>query len=238
MNANEKIKEHFERCATFGALALFNQAAATDFWNIRKRPTKSDTEYDFDVCDNGGTIVGAVEVKRIVEPMLDRISATGQIIGEVAGSLSGRAPGQFQLSHIDLSQVPTGRKQRATLVKDMGEKIMQEASDLVTGRLKLVEEPLPFILRKVAEQPSEIQPIFGFTAGSGPLNKQFYVELIQEGVKKANHQLSASSTKLRMLVFDSRTPVTRIFGPNLLTEALRLMPKEDYQSINKVFLVE
>lgn len=238
MNTDEKIKEHFERCAAFGALALFNHIAGTDFWNIKKRPAKSDIEYDFDVYDDASKIVGSMEVKRIVEPMLDRQSAAGQIIEEVVRSLSGRVPGQFQLSHIALSEVPTRRKQKATLVEDLGKRIMQDAPGMVTGQLKWVEEPISFILRKIAEKPLEIQPVFGFTGGSGPLNKQFYLELIQHGIKKANQQLSASSVELTMLVLDSRTLVTRIFGTDLLTEALRLMSKADYESIQKIVLVE
>jgi len=238
MNTDEKIKEHLESCATFGALALFNQTSGTNFWNIKKRPTTSSSEYDFDVCDNCSRILEAVEVKRIVEPMLDRQSAAGQVIEEVASSLSGKVPGQFQLLHVALSEVPTGRKQKATLVENLERRIIQDASGMVSGQLLWVEQPISFIIRKIAETPLEIQPVFGFTAGTGPLNKQFYLDLIQEGVKKANDQLSASSTQLTMLVFDSRTPITQVFGTNLLMEALRSMPKESYKSIKKVFLVD
>ncbi len=238
MNTDEKIKEHFEKCATFGALVLFNETAGTDFWNITKRPAKSDTEYDFDVCNDAGTIVGSIEVKRIVEPTLDRQSAAGQIIDELARSLSGKVPGQFQLPHIALSKVPTERKQKVALVEDLGNRIMQDAVGMASGQLKWVEEPISFILIKIAEKPLEIQPVFGFTAGSGPLDKQFYLKLIQHGIKKANQQLSTSSVKPTMLVFDSRTPVTGIFGPDLLIEALRLMSNADYKSIQMIFLVE
>ncbi len=238
MKTDEKTKEHFERCAAFGALALLNQTARTDYWDIKKRPAKSETDYDFDVYDSTGKTVGCMEVKRIVEPTLDRESASGQMVDEVARSLSGKVPGQFQLLHIALGDVPIKRMQRAMLVESLGNRIMQEATGMATGELKWIEEPISFILRMAGDKPSEIQPVFGFTAGSGPLNKQFYLNLIQHGIRKANQQLSASSTKLKMLVFDSHTPVTGISGASLLVEALKGLSQAEYGSIEKIFLVE
>jgi len=234
---SEEFKEFRERCAASAALALYNSETQFNAWRL-ERPTSG--HYEFDIIDATGQAVGAIEVKRIVEPYLNKESALGRLVERVAGLLKGKVHGTIQILHVNLEDVPLPQSQQEQLAHDLANTIQEQS--LEVNNPQWLEAPLECIVRKTSEQGSELTPLFfGFTSGTGPLtnlNVEPYLKVITAGIKKANKQLAVVTGMPRLLVFDSRSPISQLLGANLLVTAFQDVPVGDYSNIDKVFLVE